>query len=130
MARSEDGTVTHPRVDEPHDPAPVEHAADPGAWCDFCLVGQARWVLPVKDFDWGGVATLQSKGWWLVCDGCGEGIVRRHWASVVQRSREGAREQVGVAATRSYYTRLYDRVRANTTGPLRAHEAGPGRSAS
>lgn len=100
-------------------PAPPDYAE---GQCDFCSGTPPTHVLPARSFTVPFDAH-QSSGadGWAACAKCADLIERNEWSRLVVRAARAVEEQHGIPAwfVAASMSELYQRLRANVTGPLR-----------
>lgn len=111
------GAVDHVTV-----PVPVEDIRAQ-LLCDLCSAPNARWVVPVEDFDID--AANRSAGDWAACDECAQDIATSRWSRVVSRTRAGAKGRGEPPIPRRVYEAMFAQVRAHMTGPVRLRTGDP-----
>ncbi|SDC25298.1 hypothetical protein [Actinokineospora iranica] len=104
-----------------HDPVPVQAPPDWRGKCDFCL-DTAEFVVPARDFTVPGLDRYMSLGNWAACSACALLIGANRWTNLINRAAATHHRRHGTEineATRTHLGRLYRRLRANITGPIR-----------
>ena len=83
--------------------------------CDFCLADNARWALPVEDYQ---VAPgSNNRGDWAACDDCSKALGRNDWRELVERAYRTHRARGG-DAPRGFFRELYGQLQLHVTGPV------------
>jgi hypothetical protein len=90
--------------------------------CDFCLADNARWVLPVEDYEVG--MGHWNRGNWGACDGCAEALRVNDWRKVIYRARRAHSALEGAPAHEETFHMLYAQLRQHIIGPVRLIPAG------
>lgn len=94
--------------------------------CDFCYTENARWSLPVEDYDMGD--RVENVGDWSACDRCAALLRKDDWTKLAARAQifferaHGPIEEGSLAA-------LYAVLRQHVTGTVRLTHPEQGASA-
>ncbi|WP_134663966.1 hypothetical protein [Amycolatopsis sp. CFH S0078] len=113
-----------------HEPVPIQ--APPG-WrghCDFCTAGVPKFVVPARDFTTPGSPMGFSTGDWAACETCALLVAAGRWDSLVKRAAKHFERRMHFpmpSKSRSAVRRLYYKLAANITGPIRPLDGEEGK---
>ena len=103
-------------ADHPTVPVPVSDIRT-NFRCDFCLADNARWTLPVAQYE--AAPGNMNEGDWAACDVCADLVRAGKWNAIVGRVAKAFRAQSGQSVQTEALRMVYRQLRANITGPLR-----------
>lgn len=104
--------------DHPPVPVPVD-SIHTKFMCDFCLSENARWALPVEDYQSSDKG--QNVGDWAACDECAEMLRAGDWNKLTTKAVKAmrARHPAEGPIKRSAFEALYSQLRAHIIGEVR-----------
>ena len=108
-------------TDDDHIPVPVPvESINTTIMCDFCLTPNARWALPVEDYE--ASEHDSNVGDWAACDECAEFLRNNDWDGVTTRAMQAMRTRRGAIPSRRVFNEMYGQLRKHVTGPVRLAE--------
>jgi predicted small metal-binding protein len=103
--------------DHPAVPVPVD-AIKTKFMCDFCLSENARWALPVEDYQ--AHSRGENVGDWAACDICAQYIRTNNWEELTTRALKAMKQRhPEESIPRSTFNHMYKQLRAHITGEVR-----------